>query len=136
MALNCDQCFNFLICSKYLADETKTNVKIADAHCILITLNGSAATSVVAGDNFTATIIARDASNATFTSFNGYVTLTSSSAIGTGGGLIGPFVGGELTNHTLSLLTAGNNHTITVVNPDDPTAFGSATVGVVAPNVA
>jgi large repetitive protein len=98
-----------------------------------ITLNGSAATSVVAGDPFTATITARDGSNNTFTSFNGYVTLTSTSAIGTGGGRIGPFENGVLLNHSLSLLTAGNNQSITVVNPDDPTAFGSATVGVVNP---
>jgi hypothetical protein len=102
----------------------------------LVAPNGTASTSVVAGDPFTVTITARDASNATFTSFNGFVTLTSTSAIGVGGGLIGPFVNGVLTNHSLSLLSAGNNQTIAVVNPEDPTANGTATIGVVAPNEA
>jgi hypothetical protein len=101
---------------------------------------GSTITTVQAGTPFTIDIAAKDGASGTgntVTGFTGNVNVFSSnSAIGTGSGTSNNFTGGELTQstnpqgHSLSLTTAGSNRNLSVMNTNDPSATGSATITV------
>lgn len=91
-----------------------------------------------AGVSFPIKIVAKDGLNGTgntVSTFTSAVTLSSSSAIGSGGGKTSNFTSGILNPHNLNLTTSGSNKTITVVSVDDPTAIGTATVSLINPSV-
>lgn len=62
------------------------------------------------------------------TSFTGTVVVSSSTSVLAGGGMTISFVNGIATSHSLTLGTIGTGIKINVINPLDPTAFGSTTI--------
>jgi hypothetical protein len=62
------------------------------------------------------------------TSFTGTVVVSSSTSVLAGGGMTISFVNGIATSHSLTLGTMGTGIKINVINPLDPTAFGSTTI--------
>ncbi|VXB21033.1 conserved hypothetical protein [Flavobacterium sp. 9AF] len=87
----------------------------------------------ISGVPFNIKISAMDGLNGTgavVTTFTGKVVVSSSTSILSGGGETISFVNGIVTSHTLTLGTIGTGIKINVINPLDPTAFGSATIDV------
>lgn len=96
------------------------------------TINGSTSLpTVTAGVPFDIKITARDAANATFTGFNGTVSVSSSSAFLTGAGVSNAFTSGVLNPLNLALTTAGT-HVIRVMNTQNPSVSTTANITVTA----
>ena len=100
------------------------------------TTDGAIATQT-AGTAFNIKIVAKDnvtvngnGTGNTVTTFTSAVVLSSSSNIASGGGKTSNFIAGILNPQNLNLTTSGSK-TITVVNVDDPTAFGTANVTII-----
>jgi hypothetical protein len=116
-------------------------VTVTGVNSFLITNTSDGAIGTqVAGTSFPIKIVAKDgvvASGAngtgtTVTSFTGQVVMTSSSDVTGGGGRTASFASGILGSHSMTLTTAGPGKTLTAVSVDDPTATGTATVGVIS----
>lgn len=95
--------------------------------------SGNALTSKVSGQTFDIRITAKDAASGagnTVTTFTGKVVVTSDAGMLLGSGTTINFVNGVAT-HTVALADVGTGKHIYVVNVDDPTATGSATLDIV-----
>ncbi|HLO90516.1 MAG TPA: T9SS type A sorting domain-containing protein [Lentimicrobium sp.] len=114
-------------------------VTVTGVNSFLITAQGGGAIpNQMAGVPFNIAVTAKDGLNGsgnTVATYNNKVVISSNSFLLAGGGETSNFGSGVLSSHTLSLKNAGNNKTITAISTDDPTAFGTATVSLVSPNV-
>jgi hypothetical protein len=98
--------------------------------------NGDPIIEVVSGDVIQIKIKAKDnvgGSGNDFTAFEENVTLSGTTPVILGEGITSNFVSGVLGQSSpkdIALGGSGNNKKIIVINPNDPTAFGEATVNV------
>lgn len=98
--------------------------------------DGTALGTITSGDTIKIRVRAKDASNGAgnvFTDFTNVVTLSSELNVLEGEGQTQNFSLGQLgagTDKNLTLGGVGANKKVFVVNPNDPTAFGEATVTV------
>lgn len=99
-------------------------------------LNGNPLTSKISEEQFGVKIVAMSGPNCTgsvYTNFNNTVTIGSPNSLLSGGGVSGTFVNGVLTT-TLAIGGSGSSVGISAVNTNDPTAYGSASIQVIAPS--
>jgi hypothetical protein len=100
--------------------------------------NGQALGTIVSGDVLPIKIVAMDGNNGSgnaFSAFNGNVTLSAQLPVILGGGSTGNFTSGQLgggngNNKEISLGGAGTSQKVFVSNPNDPSAYGEATINV------
>jgi hypothetical protein len=126
--------------SNILSAESNAVTVTGVASFLVLDSLGNALTQVYSGQKFKVRFKAKDGNNGggnDFTAFADNVTVSSSANMLFGEGTSENFSSGVLGNNYtttpkyLSLGGSGNGKRITIVNPNDPSAFGEATVDII-----